>query len=126
MTEPSSPLAQEAARLLGAVGQWARETFPASGPDGQLAGDCLWCPICQFMAVLRGERPEVTERVSEAGSALLSAMRSLIDGSSTDAGADPARAGARHTHAHAPQPAPPPPRVQHIDLGGSPVSERRA
>lgn len=97
----------EASRLFAAVQQWVRDTFPAPGPDGELGPDCQWCPICQFLSVLRGERPEVTERVSEAGTAVFTMFRALLDGA------------AQHAHQGAPHP-PPPPRVQHIDLGGAP------
>ncbi len=103
MDEQPTPLADEAARLFGAVQQWARETFPVPGPDGQLGPDCQWCPLCQFMAVLRGERPDVTERVNDAGTALLSALRSIVDST-------------QHSHQSAPD-GTATPRVQHIDLG---------
>ena len=98
----SSPLAEEATRLFGAVQQWAQQTFPAPA-DGHGGPDCQWCPICQFMAVLRGERPDVTERVSEAGTAVLSAVRALADA----AGAARGTSSPEPTH----------PGVQHIDLG---------
>lgn len=76
--EPKAALGDEAAKLIGAVQSWARETFPA-GPDGHMGAECQWCPLCQFMSVLRGERPEVSARVAEAGVALASAFRSLVD-----------------------------------------------
>jgi hypothetical protein len=70
--------AEEAGRLLDMVQAWARQTFPA--PTGGMSGTtCEWCPLCQFMAVLRGERPEVTERVSEAGAAVITAFRSFLE-----------------------------------------------
>jgi hypothetical protein len=98
-----APLADEAMRLLGAVQDWARQNFPAA-PDGHgvpSGAVCQWCPLCQFMAVLRGERPEVTTRVAEAGTAVASAFRALLD-------------------AAASKPADPPAsRVQHIDLSGN-------
>ena len=47
--------------------------------------DCQWCPLCQFVAVLRGDRPEVTERVAEAGTAVLAAVRALVDAAATGA-----------------------------------------
>jgi hypothetical protein len=56
------------------------------------------------MAVLRGERPEVTERVAEAGAALASAAKALLDAAGT------ARPGGSASE-------PQPPRVQRIDLG---------
>ena len=76
MDEPA--LSEELGRLFGAVSDWARENFPA--PARGLEGTtCEWCPLCQFMAVLRGERPELTERVAEAGTALLGALRTLAE-----------------------------------------------
>lgn len=73
-----APLGDELTRLFSAVSGWARENFPA--PEGGTAGTtCEWCPLCQFMAVLRGERPELTERVTEAGAALLGALRTLAE-----------------------------------------------
>jgi hypothetical protein len=97
--DPRVPLADEAVRLIGAVQEWARQTFPA-GRDGHGGPECEWCPLCQFMAVLRGERPEVTERVAEAGTAVASAFRALIDAASSGSAGQP---GAQ--------------RVQRIDLG---------
>jgi hypothetical protein len=102
---PRPPLAEEAVRLLGAVQEWTRQTFPAGGPDGHGGPECQWCPLCQFMAVLRGERPEVTERVAEAGAAVATAFRALLD------------AAGNAAPAHRDEP--PQPRVQHIDLGGT-------
>ena len=97
------PLADEAIRLLGALQDWARETFP-QGPDAHAAVPCQWCPLCQFVAVLRGERPEVTEQVAEVGTALASALRTLVDAASQ----------AR------PPTEPRPHHVQRIDLGEPP------
>ena len=100
---PHAPLADEAIRLLGLLQEWTRQTFPAAPDDAAATAPvCQWCPLCQFMAVLRGERPEVTERVAEAGSAIATALRSVLD----------AAAGA--TAHDQPDPTP---RVQRIDLG---------
>ncbi len=76
--EPRPPLADEAVKLIGAVQEWARQNFPA-GPDGHMGAECQWCPLCQFMSVVRGERPEVTARVAEAGTAVATAVRALMD-----------------------------------------------
>jgi hypothetical protein len=101
-----APLAAEALRLMSSVQDWARRNFPEAGPapDGHTGAECQWCPLCQFVAVLRGERPELTERVAEAGVALASAFRALVD--ATAAAADPASAPEH----------PQRPRVQRIDL----------
>ena len=104
--EAPPPLVGEAVRILGAVQDWARQTFPAP-PDGHGGPECQWCPLCQFAAVLRGERPEVTERVAEAGTALMSAMRAFVDAAASHPAQPRHRSG--------------PPadggRVQRIDLG---------
>ena len=102
------PLSDEALRLVSAVQDWARRSFPQAD-DEHVAGDCQWCPLCQFVAVLRGERPEVTERVAEAGTAVMSALRALVDAASS------AGAGGSTGQHRRPGPAPAP-RVQRINL----------
>ena len=94
---PPGPLGDEAARLVEAVQDWAARALPAD--DGCT---CTWCPVCRGVAVLRGERPEVTERLTEFVSAAASALTALAGALSRPA----------------PPPAPPdsPPPVQRIDL----------
>ena len=82
--EEASPLVGEAVRIFGVVQDWARQTFPAPA-DGHGGPECQWCPLCQFAAVLRGERPEVTERVAEAGTALMTAMKAFVEAAATAA-----------------------------------------
>ena len=101
MADQESALGEEVGRLFGAVQEWARQTFPA--PTNGPGPDCEWCPICQFMAVLRGERPELTDRVAQAGAAFGSAVRTLLDA---------AAAGVPHRHSEPDDES----RVQHIDL----------
>lgn len=101
----AGPIAEEAVRLIGAVQDWARRSFPepsAASSDAR-GSDCQWCPICQFIAVVRGERPELTERVVEAGTAVASAVRAFVE----------AAAGTGRT---ASEEQPRSPRVQRIDL----------
>jgi len=94
-------LATEAALLLDAVAErlTAKRDFPA-GPDGQPAAacptcghqpgeSCTACPICRFLAVLRGERPEVTERWVDSALTVVQALRSLIPAAGTAAGTSP-------------------------------------
>ena len=103
------PWTDEAARLAGALQGWVQQTFPAGGPDGHGGPECQWCPVCQFMSVLRGERPEVTARVAEAGTAVAGAFRALLEATA---------ASTRPDASPEPDDEPPPARVQHIDLGG--------
>lgn len=85
MTSPHThdfgPVGEEAAKLLEAVQGWARTTF-GEGANARIATggpDCEWCPVCQLVAALRGERPELTEKIVEAGSTLMIALRALLN-----------------------------------------------
>lgn len=75
--------------------------------------NCRYCPVCVAIGVLRGERPEVTEKLAAAGLALLAAFRTAFE---TDAPPTP-RAGDEHEHEpEQPEPQPRNGRVQRIDL----------
>jgi hypothetical protein len=70
--------------------------------------DCRSCPICQFGAVLRGERPEVTEALADILATTATALRTFAGAAQTgppDAG-EPADAEAQA----------PPPVVQRIEI----------
>lgn len=60
--------------LLERVEPWLRSE--AGRTDG--AAECGWCPLCALVAALRGQRPELTRRVSEQGSEWLAAVRTLL------------------------------------------------
>jgi hypothetical protein len=112
--EPGS-LSEEAARLAEAVRGWARTTFPGLAEHVATgAPECRYCPFCRLLTVLRGERPEVTERVAEAASAVADAVRAVADALARPAGsawsAATERTGSR-------DPQPPGRRVEPIDLG---------
>jgi hypothetical protein len=81
-------LADEARKLLALAQDWAKRTIPEhTGPE------CQWCPLCQFASLLRGDHPEVTERITEAGNAVAGAVRSLLDaaGKQADRTGEPPR-----------------------------------
>jgi hypothetical protein len=100
MTEPHGTIGDEAAKLLDAVQDWARRNLGDAATSHIATGapECTWCPICQFIAVLRGDRPELTDKITEAGLAVAAALRAVLD---TAPGRPP---GQPSTH------------VQHIDL----------
>jgi hypothetical protein len=103
-------------RLVEAVQDWARRAFPET-PDGHRPSECQWCPLCQFVGVLRRERPDVSAKVAEAGTALLAALRSLGDLSRGAGGG-----GSASAPGDGPPPGEPPgprPRLQRIDLGAA-------
>jgi hypothetical protein len=113
--EQPTDLGQEMLRLASAAQDWARRTFAdpsehrgTSEPGG--TSECYpWCPICQFANILRGEHPEIGERVAEAGTALAAAIKAVAD------------AAIARAQPGAPDPddrsrPKPPPRVQRIRL----------
>ena len=74
-------IGDEAVKLVDAVQDWARRNFgdPATSHIATGAPECTWCPICQLISVLRGERPEISEKVAEAGASLVAALRAVLD-----------------------------------------------
>lgn len=94
MSETVGSAAEEAAKLLTAVQDWARARFDAE----HLAtggAECQVCPVCQGVAALRHLRPETMEHLLDAAASVVAALRSTVTT----------------------QPAPPGgPRVQHIDV----------
>jgi hypothetical protein len=79
MTEPQDELSAEIHRIAAAVQDWARRSIPAPHSESGAAECVAWCPICQFANVLRGEHPEVTERLTEAATALTAAVKAIAD-----------------------------------------------
>jgi hypothetical protein len=69
--------AAEAARLLAALQDWVRDDVGEHLATG--SAQCRYCPLCTAVAVLRGDRPEVTEKLLEAGTAFLAALRAAFE-----------------------------------------------
>jgi hypothetical protein len=101
------PLGEEAQRLLTAVQEWAQRAMPAP-PSGHPGPECQWCPLCQLASVLRGEHPELAERVAEAAASVAAAARAVLDSAAKHVPAQRA-----DQPPHRPSPAP---RVEHIKL----------
>ena len=95
--EPVGSVGEEAAKLLGALSEWARD----QGTDyaGSAAGaastfahavrdvnehvatgseDCRYCPVCQVIHVVRQTSPEVRAHLSVAASSLMHAAAGLL------------------------------------------------
>lgn len=95
--QPVGSVGEEAAKLLGALSDWARE----QGTDyaGTAAGaasafshalrdveehvatggeDCRYCPVCQVIHVVRQTSPEVRAHLSGAASSLMQAAAGLL------------------------------------------------
>jgi hypothetical protein len=87
------PLGEEALRLVEAAREWAVRTFPEV--DTQVATgspECCWCPLCRTVAVLRGDRPEVTERLAAVLTTAAGALAAVLEAAGRPAG-DGGRAG---------------------------------
>jgi hypothetical protein len=65
--------AEQARRLLEAV------SSAAATESDDASGECRWCPHCQLLAVLRGERPEVTAVLSDVLATASAALRSFAE-----------------------------------------------
>lgn len=101
----------------------------AGGPDGRPLGpdgrcpecgsvpgaSCTACPLCRFLAMLRGERPETTARLVDGALLIVRALRSMIP----DAPDPAASSAAGPTGPGEPPPPPPPARrggFERIDI----------
>lgn len=95
--EPVGSVGDEAAKLLGALSEWARDqgtdyagtaagaasTFASAvrdvnehiASDGE---DCRYCPVCQVIHAVRSTSPEVREHLSVAASSLINAAAGLL------------------------------------------------
>ena len=75
------------------------------------SAECRWCPLCQLIAVLRGERPEVTAALADVLRATADALHAF-----TAAPEDPGPAGPRAEEEAAAPAGDPPPVVQRIEI----------
>jgi hypothetical protein len=106
MTE-TGPLGEEAARLVGAAQDWLHRMVldPATARVATGSQECCWCPLCQLIAALRGNRPELTERLSEAlggltelQAALAGVLRRVTEPAAAGESPPPAERPARTVH----------------------------
>jgi hypothetical protein len=74
--EPVGSLGSEAAQLLEALQDWARD----AGSDQHIATGspaCTYCPLCRVISALR-DNPEVREHLSTAASSLMEAVVGIL------------------------------------------------
>ena len=95
--EPVGSVGDEAAKLLGALADWAGD-HAREVNDHIATGDaeCLYCPICRTVHAVREASPEVKAQLAQAASTFLQAAAGLL---SAAGAAEPSSS-----------------RVQHIDL----------
>lgn len=67
--------AEEARRLVEALGDWASTRLGAA--DEHIATgspECQLCPVCQLISALRGDRSEALTRLNDAWAAFLNVL----------------------------------------------------
>jgi hypothetical protein len=98
---------EQARRLVTGLGQTLGAALREGDGGDAHPSDCRWCPVCQVAAVVRGERPEVTDALADVLTAAAAALRTV---------SERAPAPAPEAEAEAEEPAPPAPPVQHIEI----------
>ncbi|MGI8723017.1 MAG: hypothetical protein ACR2JG_12405 [Geodermatophilaceae bacterium] len=72
--EPVAGPAAEARRLVEALGDWASTRLGTTEHLATGAPECDVCPVCQLVAALRGQRPDVLARLGDAWAAFLGVL----------------------------------------------------
>jgi hypothetical protein len=82
-------LGEEAAKLLSAAQDWVQKmserTAIATG-----APECEVCPVCQLIAVVRGDRPDLVEKIGNTARTVVNAVVAALAAPHTHNGAEPA------------------------------------
>ena len=104
MSDPTAPtgpepedvgsVGEEAAKLFGALGDWARDqgATGVAGMAGQAAAaardvdqhlatgaeECTYCPVCRTVHLVRQASPEVREHLTTAASSFLQAAAAML------------------------------------------------
>ena len=87
---------EEAAKLLGALSDWAKDHVGSTVGDGHLdtgAPECTYCPICKTVHVLRQASPEVRAQLATAATSLIQAVAGIM---ATPVPGDRTRGGVEH------------------------------
>jgi hypothetical protein len=101
-------VAEEAAKLLGALGDWAKDHGSGLGQGvADLAGqaarsvkdvdehlatgapECTYCPVCRTVHVLRETSPEIRAQLATAATSLLQAASGLLATAAGETRRDP-------------------------------------
>ena len=83
---------EEAAKLFGALADWAREHGPSlAGLPEDLeehlatgAPECTYCPVCRTVHVLREAGPEVRQHLAVAAASLMQAAAGVLNAASAE------------------------------------------
>ncbi|MDQ4038605.1 MAG: hypothetical protein M3313_09725 [Actinomycetota bacterium] len=82
--QPAGGPAQEARRLVEALGEWASSRLGAAEElIATGASECQVCPVCQLISALRGDRTEALTRLNDAWTAFLAVLTASSGSPST-------------------------------------------
>jgi len=74
------PLADEAARLVEAIGEWARGAAAGvSMPTAGGSAECQVCPFCQLLSLVRRTQPETFGHLADASASMVAALRTVVE-----------------------------------------------
>jgi hypothetical protein len=84
--DPVGSVAEEAAKLLGALSGWAKEHGDGLASFGEEvnehlatgAPECTWCPVCRTLAAVRQTSPEVRAHLTSAATSLMLAVSGMM------------------------------------------------
>jgi len=109
---PLGTFGDEAAKLLSAAQEWFGKNLgdPETAKISTGAPECAWCPVCQVISVLRGDRPDITQKLAETQAALAGLFGALAEAVSSST------PGAHHQHHGT--------RVQKIQLSDEPPADK--
>jgi hypothetical protein len=79
--EPVGSVADEAAKLFGALSDWARD---ANDHVATGAEECTYCPICRTVHAVRLASPEVRTHLAVAAANLMQAAAGILAAASQD------------------------------------------
>jgi hypothetical protein len=106
--------------LLAGVGGSASGSAAAAGADH--AAECRTCPVCTALAVLRGQRPDLSDALADVLTTAAGALRGLAQQSAAQqsaaapSAAQPSPDRSAPTAGPDPEPAAAPAPVQHIEV----------
>jgi hypothetical protein len=88
--EPVGSLGSEAAQLLEALQDWAREAGSPGHPRHIATGSpaCTYCPLCRVISAVR-DNPEVREHLTAAATSLVDAVVGMLAYAGERAGSRP-------------------------------------
>jgi hypothetical protein len=79
-TAAPGPLAEEAARLVEALTEWARgATGGLSMAGAGESPECGICPFCQLLALVRRTQPETFGHLADASASFAAALRTVVE-----------------------------------------------